>query len=313
MRRDWTVWLAAPALLLAAVPWLILPGIGLLVADRAAALVPLAPILALMSLAAAGRRIWAALPALVALLLATTTLVEERPLPFRSRGQPRLVVVSHNVWRENVDPAGTIDQLVNSGADILLLQEVDGSVAPYLERLHARYPFGSKCRPTCSNAIFSRWPTERVRYRFRDTHGHAFGPGLVQARIKVPDVPASAMVVSLHLSRWANAEQLARDTNSLSYAIAQQSSRSTIVAGDFNLPGWAPSMAHLEAGLFPSTRVTRGLLTYPARLAGFAWSVPLVAIDHVFAGSSWAVAGTRVLPAAGSDHHPVRVELVWHQ
>jgi vancomycin resistance protein VanJ len=313
MRRDWAVWLAAPALLLAAVPWLILPGIGMLVADRAAALVPLAPFLALMSLVAAGLRIWAALPALVALLLAATTLVEERPLPFRSRGQPRLVVVSHNVWRENVDPAGTIDQLVTSGADVLLLQEVDGSVAPYLERLHAHYPFGSKCRPRCSNAIFSRWPTERVRYRFRDAHGHAFGPSLVQARVEVPGVPASVMVVSLHLSRRANAEQLARDTNSLDYAITQQPLQSTIVAGDFNLPGWAPSMAHLEAGLFPSTRVTRGLLTYPARLAGFAWSVPLVAIDHVFAGSNWTVAGTRVLPAAGSDHHPVRVELVWHQ
>lgn len=313
MRRDWAVWFAAPALLLAAVPWLTLPGIGMLVADRAAALVPLSPLLALISLAAAGRRIWAALPALVALLLATTTLVEERPLPLQSRGQPRLVVVSHNVWRENVDPAGTIEQLLNSGADILLLQEVDGSVAPYLERLHARYPFGSKCRPRCSNAIFSRWPTERVRYRFRDAHGQAFGPGLVQARVAVPDLPASVMVVSLHLSRQATAEQLARDTDALAYAIAQQPSQSTVLAGDFNLPGWAPGMARLEAGLFPFTRVTRGLLTYPARLFGFAWSVPLVAIDHVFAYSSWTVAGARVLPAVGSDHHPVRVELVWHQ
>jgi vancomycin resistance protein VanJ len=217
------------------------------------------------------------------------------------------------VWVGNVDPAGTIAQLAEADADILLLQEVDGTVAPLLKRLRARYPFGSLCRPRCSAAIFSRWPTERVRYRFRDGRGRPFGPALVQTRIRVPGVPTPMPIVSLHLSRRADAGQLARDSNTLVVAVARQQSPATVVAGDFNLPGWAPSMRRLETGLFPLVRATRGRATFPARLAGMPWPVPMMAIDHLFAGPGWAVSRTLVMPANGSDHRPIQVELVWQR
>ena len=63
------------------------------------------------------------------------------------------VVVSHNVSVRNRDPLGTVNALLASDADILMLQESDGTVRPYLERLTARFPYHTPCPRRCSLAI----------------------------------------------------------------------------------------------------------------------------------------------------------------
>ncbi|HEY7433446.1 MAG TPA: endonuclease/exonuclease/phosphatase family protein [Streptosporangiaceae bacterium] len=69
----------------------------------------------------------------------------------------------------------------------------------------------------------------------------------------------------------------------------------TVIAGDLNMP--AP-LAGLAAGYRPAVAGK----TYPA-------SRPLLQLDHVLAGPGVVGCGGEVLPAAGSDHLPIRARL----
>ncbi len=70
----------------------------------------------------------------------------------------------------------------------------------------------------------------------------------------------------------------------------------TVIAGDFNMPG-------LVARRFPGlTELVRGA-TFPAHQ-------PVVQLDHVLVSSGIQARPGTVLPAAGSDHRPVRAQLL---
>jgi endonuclease/exonuclease/phosphatase family metal-dependent hydrolase len=70
----------------------------------------------------------------------------------------------------------------------------------------------------------------------------------------------------------------------------------TIIAGDLNMPG-------VVAGRLPRYSRTVHGRTWPAEL-------PIMQLDHILAGPGVNGAGGRVLPAAGSDHLPVRARLI---
>jgi endonuclease/exonuclease/phosphatase (EEP) superfamily protein YafD len=303
----------AAALLVAALALAMMPWLGGLwpPADLLAAGLPAAPLLALIAVLVAPWRGLAALWALAALMPAAAAILPAGEETALARPGPRLVVVTHNVASANVDPALTARRLLASGADVLLLQEVDGTFAPMLDRLRARYPYGSVCRPRCSLAILSRVPMDRVRWRFRDEGDRPVGPPLVQSRLHVPGVSPPVPIVSIHLSRHLSLRHRERQRRALAAIMHRFGGAGLIVGGDFNLVPWASAMRRLDAAMRPARRVSGIRFSFPARWGGVAMPMPLVPIDHVVAGPGWAVARADRLAATGSDHYPIRVELVW--
>ncbi len=301
---------ATAALLLSLAPW---AGDWIAAADIAAAALPIAPVLAVLAIGFAWRRsVIVPAIAVIALGIATATFAYEwRDAPKVSTPGRGLVIITHNIAVRNADPAGTIATLAASDADILILQETEGTVRPYLGQLRRSFPYASECRKPCSLAIFSRIPLTRVRYRFRDETGKPFGPGLVQTRVKLPGVTGGFVLASVHLSRRLPLEGQSEARRALAEAAARVGTRSLVVAGDFNLVPWSAAMRDFDAAVAPMRRVTRGLFSFPADFSGHAVPVPVLPIDHLFAGPDWGVRAVRRLPRTGSDHYPLRIELVW--
>lgn len=221
-----------------------------------------------------------------------------------------VTIVTHNVRVDNRDPLGTAAALAGSGADILLLQETDGSMAGAIERLAARYPYSTPCRQArCAMIILSRWPISATRYRIRDDAGRQIGPPLIWATIVPPGVPP--FTVATHHLPWPlpPRDQYARRI-ALVRALPGLDARNLILAGDFNLTPWSFAMAELDRGLTPLRRATRALPSFPARFGAGGRALPILPIDHVFVGPGWSVERAEQMPATGSDHFPVRVRLV---
>lgn len=268
-------------------------GIGLLLAYRKRAILP-----ALLSLAAAGAAIM-------------SFVGEWRAIEGSARPGPgRIVIVTHNVGVANHDPAGTIEFLLHSGADILLLQETRGVMRPWLNRLRSRYPYGNHCPAGCDLTIAARLPMGRVRWKLRDSAGRKLEPPLIYAEI-FPGEPRAFTVATIHLP-WPyphNKQAAWRDR--LVLAFGQLDRRRVILAGDFNLTPWGMAMRDLQDGLAPMRRLSRMEPSFPARVGqkGMAWPAPILPIDHVFAGPYWRTARVERLGRTGSDHFPLRVTL----
>lgn len=219
-------------------------------------------------------------------------------------------IVTHNVRVDNRDPLGTVAMLAGSGADVLLLQETDGSVAGAIPRLAARYPYSTPCRQArCAMIILSRWPITMTRYRIRDASGRQIGPPLIWA-IVAPPGAAPFTVATLHLP-WPvpPGRQQARRA-ALVRTIPRLDTRNLILAGDLNLTPWSFAMADLDRSMTPLRRITRALVSFPARFGAGRRAPPILPIDHIFVGPGWSVEHIERMPATGSDHFPVRVRLI---
>lgn len=303
--------LAMASLILAASPWL---GARVVAIDWLSPAWPLAPILALAALAATRPRSIAAALALTALALCIPVLLAiPRPDAGTSSSQDgtvRLRVVTHNVWVANGDPAGTAATLAASGADLILLQEVDERFAGTLPLLRRLYPYANPCKPSCSLAILSRYPIERVRYGFRRPDGRPIGPGLIQTRVHLPNGVVFP-VATIHLARGRAPEQDKRQRVTLAAGVRTVDTRSLILAGDFNLVPWSARLKWLDEAMAPLRRLT-ATPSWPARVSDYRSPLALVPIDHVYAGPDWALAAVHRLDRTGSDHYPIAVDLIWH-
>ena len=310
MRQVLATLLCVVAVMAASTPWL---GGVWADADFAAVILPVALPVAVAALFIATRRLAPAmLTTLIAALSVHIALNELGPPPLTETiNRAPLTVVTHNVWVDNVDPEATIASLIKSNADILLLQETNGTIAPYLDRLRRAYPYGSVCRRRCSLAIFSRFPVDRVRYRFRDEHDEPYGPPLVQTIVRPGGGRPPFLIVSVHLSRSLSGQARRDEWLELAGALQRAGPDAAIVGGDFNLVGWSTGMATLEWGMKPMQRATHGDLSWPARVGAFVLPFGAAPIDHIFAGPQWQVAPSRRLMATGSDHFPVAVRLYW--
>ena len=223
-------------------------------------------------------------------------------------GAETVSVLTFNVWHDNPDPAAAADTILQSGADVVLLQEAGALLRTQGARLERAYPYRSDCpRGTCDVAILSRLPLDRPRYRFRSGAGAAIGPGLATARVILPGGAFS--VASLHAPRPT--EQADGDDAwrfGLARAVGEVGDPALVLAGDFNLTPWSFAMQRLDRAMGPVRRVTRARFTYRSAIPALA-DLPFLPIDHAFAGPAWRVVSVRVLTSGASDHLPVLIEL----
>ncbi|MFE6914229.1 endonuclease/exonuclease/phosphatase family protein [Streptomyces rubiginosohelvolus] len=239
--------------------------------------------------------------ALVALLLPVGVWVDTFGgllLPGEESGGRELVVVQHNVSDENRDPAGTARALVDSGADLVALEElVDPQVAAYEKALAADYPH-HVVRGTVG--LWSKHPLsgEQVVDIKPRSIEEGWSRGL-RAVVRSPYGDVAAYVAHLPSVRVGvgGLASQRRDESAalLGCAIADESVEPVILLGDLN-------------GVVED----RGLRPLTSQLgfaeSGFAFSFPaafpLARIDQVMARAA-AVGHIRTLPATGSDHLPV--------
>jgi endonuclease/exonuclease/phosphatase (EEP) superfamily protein YafD len=211
-----------------------------------------------------------------------------------------LKVIQFNVWADNIDPAGTARWIASQDADVVVLEE---ATPPIAEALQARYPYATVCNrhDYCSTMILSR----------RRPIAEAAHGSLSQGWATYPGAGGPFTVVGAHVSwPWPPGAQAAQ-SRVLALMLAHLPKARMIVAGDFNSTPWTFALRRQDRA-FGLERRTRALFSWPA-VNTFDWRkpspLPLLPIDHVYAGPGWRTVSVRRGPKLGSDHYPVVVTL----
>ncbi|SFG20620.1 Uncharacterized conserved protein YafD, endonuclease/exonuclease/phosphatase (EEP) superfamily [Palleronia marisminoris] len=219
-------------------------------------------------------------------------------------GAADLVLYQKNVLRGNPGTEDLAEDIRQSGADVVTLQEVGPKTSRLLELLKDTYPVQISCRDKWrhSPAVISRLPATGEELCDREV-------GIAALQLETVDGPV--WVASVHLGYpWpagAQASQSRRITEMLG-----ELEGPVLVAGDFNNVPWSGAVARIAAAAdgrpLAPWRPTRWLSIFafservvgrkpgPATDHGEGW-VPTT-IDHVIAP------GGRVerRPFLGSDH-----------
>jgi len=238
----------------------------------------------------------------VGLLPVAIAMVPElvRNIPAAPASGAQVRVLTHNVWRDNSDPAETAQAIIDANPDVVMLQEVDGNFRPMLDALRQHFGQGTQCPPGCGLAIFSRWPIVQSDYFLKDSRGRPFGPPLLWAKIVGPDGrPFTAM--TMHYP-WPTSELQAERRRDVAQALLRIDRDPLILGGDMNLTPWSAAMRQQDRAFAPMTRVTRAL-------ASWRRGLPLLPIDQLYAGPEWGLVDAQRLPATGSDHYPLLITL----
>jgi endonuclease/exonuclease/phosphatase (EEP) superfamily protein YafD len=210
-------------------------------------------------------------------------------------------IVQLNLWRWNIDPAGTIAWLAQAEADVVVVQEVVDHAEGVPAALAEAYPHQTHVR--IGTRVLSKLPIlESGAYRARSTRTHSTG---AWARI---DHPAGIFEVFGFQATWPIPPGVQQRDSADVAALLDQFDRTTlVVCGDFNSTPWSTGLRRQDR-LFGLERRSRALFTWPVQpYTRFRLSSPLpfLALDHIYAGSAWRTVSVEAGPRLGSDHLPV--------
>ena len=236
-------------------------------------------------------------------------LLSKRDLVTAAPGAPSLKLVQFNVFEGNKDPLGTARWILAQDADIVVIQEDAGWAEPMLAVLRQHYPYQTTCARhlPCDTSIFSR--------RKPIAEGGQMEPGMrartATAWAVYPDPGGPIPVVGVHLTWPFPAGIQMFQSCWIDNLVDGMPKRRLIVSGDFNLTPWAFDMARKDRR-YGIPRLDQALATFPnGRLNPFPiWTpVPVMPIDHVYAGKGWGAVSVVRGPRTGSDHFPLVVTL----
>ncbi|HEY2750587.1 endonuclease/exonuclease/phosphatase family protein [Phenylobacterium sp.] len=254
----------------------------------------------LMALVFAGRLRMPVLAAGLACTLAAAFLVA--PEYIRSTGpkappdaQPTFKVVQFNAW----DGAGGTNRplawLGVEKPDVVVVEESNGRLRQAFEQAGWWSVSGRS-----SVMLFTRQrPLEIIRPR-----DNATGP--LEMNGVVLSTPAGRVTVLGVHAPWPTQPSLQAEHDAFMPIIRSYPASLTILAGDFNSTPWSFARRRDDVG-FGLIRRTRALFTWP--IAGRSPAIPILPIDHVYAGPGWATVKVEHGPPLGSDHYPVLVTL----
>jgi endonuclease/exonuclease/phosphatase (EEP) superfamily protein YafD len=219
-----------------------------------------------------------------------------------------LRILTVNVLTPNRNADGLLEMVRRHRPDVLVAVETDRWWERRLDALEPEYPHALKCPldNLYGMHVYSRLPLEEARVRF-----------LVQDDI--PSMHAVAVLpsgqrVRMHFlhpappSPTENAESSERDAELVMVGRSVAEARlPVVVTGDLNDVAWSATtrlFRKVSGTLDP--RVGRGMFnTFHARYPFLRWP-----LDHVFHSRHFTLARLERLPAFGSDHFPILVELV---
>lgn len=228
------------------------------------------------------------------LLMAPDVLADRGPAP--AVGAPTLKIVQFNVWGGNPNVDRVTAWLLAQDADIIVLEE-GGAIGTYLVKAGYR----RSCQ-WCTTNIFSK--TDALK-----SNGPAnwFDPWPDVSFATFRDARGPFTVLGTHFP-WPY--QFVREKEkftALKAMAREQPSDRLIIVGDFNSTPWSFQRQREDAELGVLRR-TRNLFSWPAEKVShnkLPALIPVLPIDHVFAGRGWATVSVQRGPRLGSDHYPV--------
>ncbi|MDF4250308.1 endonuclease/exonuclease/phosphatase family protein [Streptomyces sp. WMMB303] len=209
-----------------------------------------------------------------------------------------LTVVTHNVNAGNPDPRGTAEALVDSGADVIALQEVSSSQAgTYRAALERTHPYH---KLTGTVGIWSKYPLSGVR-----TVDIKMGwPRAMRATVRTPKGEVAVYAAHLPSVRVQfrsgfTAGQRDGSAEALGEAIARDRADRVLLLGDLN-------GTMNDRALAPITSQMRSAQGAAGDGFGFSWpaSFPMARIDQIMLKGADPVSAW-TLPATDSDHLPI--------
>ncbi len=216
-------------------------------------------------------------------------------------------LLQFNLWDRNFDPDRSAHWIADQDADIVVLEEVIGSVGKIPALLKARYPFQTTCEPphACSTVILTKE---------KPTAAAGLGPpptSVPGAWVTLGSGDRAFTVAGVHYTWPTPSGAQVRQSMRLSKALAGFDRKTLIIAGDMNSTPWSFALRRQDVR-FGLERRTRALFTWPVapftdlRLKS---PFPFLPIDQVYAGSDWKTVSVATGPRQGSDHLPVMVVL----
>jgi vancomycin resistance protein VanJ len=217
-------------------------------------------------------------------------------LPEHGAGPATLTVISENIDADNPAPQTTIASVLDRGADVVALQELDARSTPLAERmLAAAYPHSYVVGTI---GLWSRSPL---------SEGEPLELGLGWNRalsVHVATPHGDVRVFEVHMASVRPGEYRQRDTMlaSLSDTLRRSNDARQIVVGDFNSASTDREFRQLEATVSEAPTSAFGF--------GFTWpsTFPFARVDHLLTHGFDTVSST-VLPGNGSDHRAIEVSL----
>lgn len=210
-----------------------------------------------------------------------------------------LRILAMNVKTANRDFARACDAIARSGADVVVVMEVDEDWERALDGLEERFPYRI-CEPRFDNfgiALLSRTPLIEAA---------TLEPGHCTPMIRavIESDGRAVTVLGVHPLPPMGAELFHARNVQLSKiaALARKEGNPVVVAGDLNVAPWSPYFRWLlEDGGLRDTRSMWDLWgSYPTQ-----WPVGRARIDHVLISAQLGVADSGVGEDIGSDHLPV--------
>lgn len=231
-------------------------------------------------------------------------------LPGAGQGGPALRIVSANMYRANREPLAAIAAVMRQDADVVVMQETAGTVRSALPRLGRLYPYRTPCVGPCGLVIWSKRPIVLENERFPLRLPWQFRRRLMVATTS-DRVGRPFHIATIHYPQPLPVDKQAEVRAAVAEALARTDTADLILAGDMNTNAWGYVIEEQDAMFAPMDRLTHGLLTYPALLdfGGAAIRLPIVAIDHLYAGREWRGAAAKAFTIPGSDHRGISADL----
>lgn len=241
--------------------------------------------------------------ALATLLFSAFLLTGDRQIADFKDGRMRVVSLNVLAGLENKEPA--IEWMRKSGADVLLLYEVDGGWAAALQSsLKSEYPHQFI---ELRSDNFGVAALSRVTMEAELVQGPNSITTSVQAKVSMDGQPL--LLLGIHpVPPMGEAWATARDNQMTDLArhVAAQD-LPVLVAGDFNASPWSVGVRLLRTGnslgfraAFPMTR--------PTWMARSIFAIP---IDLVMTTPQIGIVEREVGPDVGSDHRPQVLDIGW--
>ncbi len=214
-----------------------------------------------------------------------------------------LKLIQFNLWYRNQDPVRTARWIEAEKPDIVVVEEAMGAAAPVLDALAASLPHRSLRLDgkRSTTLILSRLPISESG-DLADIDGSRFSG----AWARIDDGVASFVVLGAHLTWPVPPRPHQAQSRGVARRLEDFDRSSLIVAGDFNVTPWSFALRRQDAR-FAIPRLSRALATWPAARTqwGFTIPIPILPLDHIYAGPAWRLVSLRRGPRLGSDHFPL--------
>jgi len=259
-----------------------------------------------VGIVAAIRRRWAL--SAVCVVLAVVHLASiypatgHRPLPAWASSAPRLTVLEANMFDRNDEPEAAAAKIMSSGADVLVLVELESGTLSALRRagIDSAYPYSTLPKGRFrTDAIWSKRPLTAGQAATRDGYK-------ARATIDVDGRPLE--LVAVHVDNAIRGrDEWNNEINELG-DLATSLDRPVALVGDFNATRWNPPFGRLLGrGLHDAHEATgQGLSrSWP----NVPVPIPLMRLDHAVVNDRVGVVSVHDYTVPGSDHRGFVTEL----